>query len=58
MMETKTERQKWEHWCEFTDAAEVPPDTVRDADELADRYFRKTGRLTTAEAVEALMPEK
>jgi hypothetical protein len=55
--QTAEEREVWERWTAFTDAAHVAPDTARDAERLADRYFKQTGKLTTAKAVESLMPE-
>jgi hypothetical protein len=49
----------YERWCEFTDEAELAPDTRMSAEDLAKRYNRRAelGGAMTAERVRELMPE-
>ena len=41
-------------WIRFCDDAKVAPDTLTSSAPLADRYYKETGRLTTADAVRKL----
>jgi hypothetical protein len=41
-------------WIKFCDDAKVAPDTLTSSKLLADRYFKETGKLTTAAAVREL----
>jgi hypothetical protein len=57
MMSKEENRDGWSRWVAFTDAAEVAPDTLRDAVWLAARYTRITGQPISATEVRALMPK-
>jgi hypothetical protein len=41
----------WNAWCQFTDAAQVAPDTLRSYRDLASRYERHTGQRIAVEDV-------
>lgn len=55
MVAKMPESAAWRAWTDFTDAAQVAPDTLRSPSELAERFNRETGGKITVDTVQSLM---